>query len=74
MTATAAAANPSLPIVDPVPLPLREWLPWAAFGLLIAAILLYFVGVEQGALSIFSGHHVHEFMHDGRHLLGFPCH
>ena len=21
-----------------------------------------------------SGHQVHKFVHDGRHLLGFPCH
>jgi len=25
-------------------------------------------------MSVFSGHYVHEFVHDGRHLLGFPCH
>ena len=42
--------------------------------LLLAAVLLYFVGAEQGATSLFSGAGVHEFVHDGRHLLGFPCH
>ena len=32
-------------------------------------------GIEQGALSIFGGNsYVHEFMHDARHFLGFPCH
>jgi hypothetical protein len=35
---------------------------------------LYFVGAEQGATSIIPGMYVHEFVHDGRHLLGFPCH
>ena len=37
-------------------------------------LAVYFVGTEQGAMSIFSGMDVHEFVHDGRHLLGFPCH
>jgi cobalt transporter subunit CbtB len=32
------------------------------------------VGAEQGATSIIHGRIVHEFVHDGRHLLGFPCH
>ena len=37
-------------------------------------VLVYFVGAEEGALSIISGTGVHEFVHDARHLLGFPCH
>lgn len=40
-----------------------------------ALLLYYFVGVDQGAVSIFgSDTHVHEFVHDARHFLGFPCH
>ncbi|MFC0508934.1 CbtB domain-containing protein [Micromonospora costi] len=64
------------PAVVPAPaaVPLRQILPWAVFGALLAAVLLYFVGVEQGVLSVFAGETVHEFVHDGRHLLGFPCH
>jgi hypothetical protein len=57
-----------------VSIPLREILPWAIFGTLLAMIFLYFVSTEQGALSLFQGMYVHEFVHDGRHLLGFPCH
>ncbi|EUA52138.1 putative cobalt transporter subunit family protein [Mycobacterium xenopi 3993] len=35
----------------------------------------YFVGIDQGAVSVFGNDsHVHEFVHDARHLLGFPCH
>jgi hypothetical protein len=34
----------------------------------------YFVSTEQGATSLFAGTAVHEWVHDGRHLLGFPCH
>jgi hypothetical protein len=48
------------------------WLSGTAF---LALLLLYFVGLEQGATSVFgSGTHIHEFTHDARHLLGFPCH
>jgi hypothetical protein len=55
-------------------IPLREWVPWAIFGGLILLLAIYFVGAEQGATSLISGKYVHEFVHDGRHLLGFPCH
>ena len=61
-----------LPI--PAPVPLREVAPWALFAGAVAGVLLYFVGAEQGPVSLFSGMGVHEFMHDARHLLGFPCH
>lgn len=58
----------------PAPLPLGEVLPWALFGGLLLLIALYFIGSEQGASAIFQGMAIHEFVHDGRHLLGFPCH
>ena len=61
------------PIALPVPVPVRELLPWLIFGLILL-LAVYFVGVEEGATSIFPGMYVHEFVHDGRHLLGFPCH
>jgi Probable cobalt transporter subunit (CbtB) len=64
----------SLPVVTPVAIPLRDILPWAIFAGLLLMIGIYFVGVEEGAMSVFSGMYVHEFVHDGRHLLGFPCH
>jgi hypothetical protein len=57
-----------------VALPLREVLPWAIFGGLLLVLAIYFIGAEQGAASLFKGMYVHEFVHDGRHLLGFPCH
>ena len=48
---------------------------WLAATVFLALLALYFVGVDQGAVSLFgSDSHVHEFMHDARHLLGFPCH
>jgi cobalt transporter subunit CbtB len=51
-----------------------ELLPYAIFAAVVGMILIYFVGAEEGAASLFSGSYVHEFVHDGRHLLGFPCH
>jgi hypothetical protein len=55
------------------PIPVRDVLPWVIFGLLLL-LAIYFVGAEEGATSIIPGMYVHEFVHDGRHLLGFPCH
>jgi len=52
----------------------REWLPWAAFVGVLALALLYIVGLEQGATHIVHGTWLHEWVHDARHLLGFPCH
>ena len=61
-------------IPAPVAIPVREWLPWAAFVGVLALALLYIVGLEQGATHIVHGTWVHEWVHDARHLLGFPCH
>ena len=57
-----------------VAIPIREWLPWALFTGVVMLFLLYLVGLDQGATSLIGGHYVHEFVHDARHLLGFPCH
>ncbi|WP_430330720.1 CbtB domain-containing protein [Rhodococcus sp. ACT016] len=46
----------------------------AAIGAVVLALLaLYLVGFDQGAVSR-TGMYMHELMHDGRHLLGLPCH
>jgi hypothetical protein len=58
-----------VPVASP-----RELLPYALFAGIILMILIYFVGAEEGATSVIGGHYVHEFVHDARHLLGFPCH
>jgi cobalt transporter subunit CbtB len=54
-------------------LPLRDAVALIAAAAL-AATLLYLAGFEQGAVSLFDGTTVHEFVHDARHALGFPCH
>jgi hypothetical protein len=69
---SAAPDAPAIPAIRPIPL--RELAPWLVFASVLLVLAVYFVGVEQGALSVFSNHYVHEFVHDGRHLLGFPCH
>jgi len=69
MTTTSFA-----PVARPAAIPLRDVLPWALLGGLVLLLLVYFVGAEQGATSMIPGMYVHEFVHDGRHLLGFPCH
>ncbi|MTE12335.1 CbtB domain-containing protein [Nocardia aurantiaca] len=40
---------------------------------LLALLTLYLVGFDQGAISR-TGMYMHELTHDGRHLLGVPCH
>ncbi|MFT4082414.1 MAG: CbtB-domain containing protein [Nocardioides sp.] len=41
----------------------------------LALLVYYFIGVDEGALSVFGKSMViHEFFHDARHFLGFPCH
>jgi Probable cobalt transporter subunit (CbtB) len=57
----------------PAPVSLGEIWPWALFAFVLL-LLIYFVGADQGATSVVPGMYVHEFVHDGRHLLGFPCH
>ena len=75
MSQAVSAPIPSVSIPVDIPsIPVRQILPWAVFAGLLFVLVLYFVGVEQGALSLFGGNTVHELVHDGRHLLGFPCH
>jgi hypothetical protein len=47
---------------------------WASLAVVVGLLLLsYLVAFDQGAVSQ-SGMVLHELMHDGRHLLGVPCH
>lgn len=67
--AAPVAGAPSVPTI-----PLRELAPWALFFGLLAVLVLFFVSADQGAVSIPSGNAIHEWVHDGRHLLAYPCH
>lgn len=70
-----SSAGTLTPQAFPIPvIPIAEIMPWAIFAGLLMLLAIYFVGAEQGATSLIQGRAVHEFVHDGRHLLGFPCH
>lgn len=53
------------PVSTTAPIPVGQVVPWAVFAGLTLILALYFMGVSQTA---------HEYVHDARHLLGFPCH
>ncbi len=59
---------------DLVTIPLREVTPWLIFGALLALSVVVLISSVQGAITIPAGVAIHEWVHDGRHLLGFPCH
>ena len=56
------------------PFSLSQVLPWLIFAGLLLVVAMYFVSADQGATALFAGNAVHEWTHDGRHVLGFPCH
>ncbi len=62
-------------VPTPVVLPAAKAALWLIGAALVALALYYFIGVDQGAYSVAGKDmHVHEFVHDARHFLGFPCH
>jgi hypothetical protein len=73
MSDVIAPRQPLAVPVHPPAISVRELWPWTLFGIALLA-LAYMVGVEEGAMSLTSGSVLHEWLHDGRHLLGFPCH
>jgi Probable cobalt transporter subunit (CbtB) len=80
MTLSDIAVQPATieqdaPTLADIPVvPLRDVVRWAVFVAALLFALLYLVGIEEGATSIFASRYLHEFVHDGRHLLAFPCH
>ncbi|MGZ4663787.1 MAG: CbtB domain-containing protein [Frankiaceae bacterium] len=71
MSSISAATSAATPLV----LPLRQAIMWIVGTLFVAFAVYYVIGVEQGAVSLFGNNmYVHEFVHDARHFLGFPCH
>ncbi|OFJ53700.1 CbtB domain-containing protein [Mycolicibacterium grossiae] len=73
MTARSDARTNAAPALDLSATRAAVWLSATAF---LALLVLYFVGMDQGATSVFGADNtvIHEFIHDARHLLGFPCH
>jgi putative cobalt transporter subunit CbtB len=69
--------NPSIPgsTTKPAARPVSKGLLWLLGATLFAVAVYYFIGVDQSATSVFGKSMViHEFVHDARHFLGFPCH
>jgi hypothetical protein len=62
-------------VTTPLVVPATRAVLWLVGTALFAIAVYYFIGVDQGAVSVFGNDtHIHEFVHDGRHFLGFPCH
>ncbi|WP_110183505.1 CbtB domain-containing protein [Nocardioides solisilvae] len=72
--AAAAPVAGAIPTVEIPTVDLRELAPWALFVGLLGLLVIFFVSADQGAISIPAGTAIHEWVHDGRHLLGYPCH
>lgn len=71
MSSVSAPTTSATPIV----MPISKAVMWLVGTALLAFAVYYFIGVDQGAVSVFGNDtHVHEFVHDARHFLGFPCH
>jgi cobalt transporter subunit CbtB len=65
----------AVPQARPIAIPVTETLPWLIGAAVIGLMLYYFIGLDEGATSVFGNSMVvHEFVHDARHFLGFPCH
>ena len=59
----------------PVAIPVSEAASWLLGALVLGLLIYYFVGIDEGATSVFGNSMaVHEFVHDARRFLGFPCH
>lgn len=59
----------------PVVVPVSTAMLWLAGALFLGLAMYFLVGIDQGAVSVFGQNsNIHEFVHDARHLLGFPCH
>ncbi|WP_328478536.1 CbtB-domain containing protein [Streptomyces sp. NBC_00377] len=77
---SASAVTEARPATGLVVHPLRDGL-IAAAAVILALVALDAIFLDQGALLspmlgkvAASANYVHEFAHDGRHLLGAPCH
>jgi hypothetical protein len=70
-TTTPGSGSAATPVV----IPISRSAVWLGGAVVLALLLYYFIGIDQGALSVFgSDSHIHELVHDSRHFLGFPCH
>ena len=64
MTATASSTPGT---VAAIPIPLWSW------AVLLVALVASFLMLQENGLLLSQWETLHEFFHDGRHALGFPC-
>lgn len=67
MTPTTSAPEASA-------LPEIEVPAWAWVIVAVAAMAIYLITLENGAVLGHAANTVHEFFHHGRHLAAVPCH
>ena len=68
-------SSTALPTTTPVVISISKSYIWLISAMVLALGVYYFIGVDEGATSVFGNSMVvHEFVHDARHFLGFPCH
>jgi Probable cobalt transporter subunit (CbtB) len=74
-TASAPAAGGSQVGVSPQAISRTRVIVVLGITIFLALLAYYFVGVDEGMSSVFGKSMVvHEWVHDSRHFLGFPCH
>jgi hypothetical protein len=73
--ATTTAPAVAKPIVTPPALSNNRVLLLVSVTVFLALAAYYFIGIDEGMTSVFGKTLViHEWVHDSRHFLGFPCH
>jgi hypothetical protein len=74
-TVSAPAAGWSQVEVSPQAISRTRVIVVLGITIFLALLAYYFVGVDEGMTSVFGKSMVvHEWVHDSRHFLGFPCH
>ena len=77
MTSIAAPGSTPAPRVRVTPEALSKGRIALILGITVflGVAIYYLVGVDEGMTSLFGKTMViHEWVHDSRHFLGFPCH
>jgi hypothetical protein len=75
MATSPSYAPPAARSGRSIAIPLSGGAQWMISAVIVSLLLYYFIGIDQGGTSVFgSDTHIHEFVHDARHYLGFPCH
>jgi hypothetical protein len=75
MTSISVPGGQSRTRISPEALSRQRVLLILGVTVLAAVAVYYFVGVDEGMTSLFGKTMViHEWVHDSRHFLGFPCH